>query len=734
MNPNKVKHIDECTFTYWFQKLFSSLFLFLLHADLNVEPEKADDDTDNKFEKILNDAFSHYLRYNQSFNALENMLKIINMASDKYHFPNTRHLIMKHIDSRVRVSYFVLCNSCQIYTQNTANKNAVVKCEECETELKADETNFFVYLSLEDQLKDELHKNKQHIIDFCMEIMKKQRPDWNNADFDCGTEFSKIKKEFGSTIPLPYKLNTDGISVRKSNRKSLWPILLVQNYLPPSVRYWRKNLILAALYYGDGKPDMNELFLPLAKEMKELQVKKIEFSVENVRVELQPFILSCCVDLPAKAALQKFVQYNGYHACSFCHHPGVSIANPNVNKQSFVRYINGQESRLRSHGETLISMSSSAQSPGDGVKALSCMVAFSYFDIINSFDLDYMHNCLLGVGLLLIKLWTNPKNKKKQFYISPSNINELNSRIRSIKPCAFIHRRPRGLGQNISFKANEIRSLILYYLPVCLRGILSQECYQHFMLFSSSIHILLRTSITEGLLNDCETKLSEFVQRFEQYFGGHNMVMNVHLLTHLVQCVRRHGPLWAQSAFSFENFNGLLTNYVVGPTDTLLQVTSKYILSKTVNRNVITTESQAHDDHFLGRATMFELRDPEEILALQEEGIQRPMILALKRYKDNNGIVYTSAMYLKAKKTIDYFVGLKNGKFGIIKYYFKYKQEDYLMLQYYVKSQEIDHIKEVVKEDKCGVVAVKNVVQKYLYLKVHAREYITFEPNPFERE
>lgn len=709
--------------------------LFLLIAENNLGAES---DADNKFQSILNDAFCHYLRFNESFRALENMMRIIDRASEKYRFPSTKHLILKHIDSQIQVTYFVLCPSCKMYTENCAKKNDFVKCTECQSMLKADETNFFVYLKLEDQLKQELHKHKQHVIKFYKGLNDK--PNWNNADFSSGSAFKGIKKEMGTHFPLPLQVNTDGISVRSSNRRSLWPILLIQNYLPPSIRYLRKNVILTGLYYGDAKPDMSEFFLPLAMEMNKLEEKKIELRIDNVRVEFEPVISSCCVDLPAKAALQKLVQYNGYHACSFCHHPGISVVNPNFKNRSFVRYVNGQDCLPRSHGETLVSMNSiqsnGAQSSNgnDGVKGLSCMVAFSYFDIIESFDLDYMHNSLLGVGLLLFDLWTNTKNKKERFYITPSNKIELNSNILSIRPCSFISRRPRGLDKNISYKANEIRSLILYYLPVCLKGILSHEHYEHFMLLASSIHALLKTNITENSLNECEIKLSEFVKLFEKHYGSHNMVMNVHLLSHVVQCVRRLGPLWAQSAFAFENFNGQLANYVIGPTDTLLQVTTKYVLSKMISQHVDRGRGTSDFNQLLGRATMFTVQDQDEIRALKESGIQRPTILIMKRYRDGNGIIYTSSIYLKAKKTIDYFIQSDDGRLGVIKYFFKYWGQNYIMLRLYNEIQRFYHITEVIQDEKCAVIPVTNIIEKKIYVKVHAREYVTFEPNAFERE
>lgn len=52
------------------------------------------------------------------------------------------------------------------------------------------------------------------------------------------------------------------------------------------------------------------------------------------------------------------------------------------------------------------------------------------------------------------------------------------------------------------------------------------------------------------------------------------MVMNVHLLKHV---------LWCHSAFAFERNNGVLLKKVNGTTDVLLQVASKYSFSKAID-------------------------------------------------------------------------------------------------------------------------------------------------------
>ena len=48
--------------------------------------------------------------------------------------------------------------------------------------------------------------------------------------------------------------------------------------------------------------------------------------------------------------------------------------------------------------------------------------------------------------------------------------------------------------------------------------------------------------------------------------------MNVHMLTHLVDCVENWGPLWAYSCFHFESGNGQIKSHFHGTRAMNVQV------------------------------------------------------------------------------------------------------------------------------------------------------------------
>lgn len=72
-------------------------------------------------------------------------------------------------------------------------------------------------------------------------------------------------------------------------------------------------------------------------------------------------------------------------------------------------------------------------------------------------------------------------------------------------------------------------------------------------------------------------KIENFVEEFENLYGKEHMSFNVHILLHACDCVSRWGPLWAYSAYGFEDSNGRLGKLFNGTQSVDLQVASKFI-------------------------------------------------------------------------------------------------------------------------------------------------------------
>lgn len=144
---------------------------------------------------------------------------------------------------------------------------------------------------------------------------------------------------------------------------------------------------------------------------------------------------------------------------------------------------------LRTHKSIICTVRKVTNLPIDGIKELSCFIGLSYFDLVHGFSIDYMHCILIGITPYLIGLWMDSKNSKQSFYLDKRKRENLNQRILRIKPTSSITRKPKSLDDRKHFKANEFRSLLLFYLRYSLAGLLNMKYLNHFQLFQLGCNI-----------------------------------------------------------------------------------------------------------------------------------------------------------------------------------------------------------------------------------------------------
>lgn len=192
-----------------------------------------------------------------------------------------------------------------------------------------------------------------------------------------------------------------------------------------------------------------------------------------------------------------------------------------------------------------------------------------------------MHAVLLGVIRQLTELLLN--NSDQPYYIgSPNTMRVLENRIKDIKPPHLITRQPRPLAEFKYWKASEWRAWLLFYSLPVLNGVLQPRYVKHLGLLVSAVFLLQNENITFQDINKADNMLFEFVARFQMLYGEVSMTFNVHLLTHFAKSVKLWGPLWAHSAFVFENANGGLLKLVHGTKCVALQIVNKFLLHRAI--------------------------------------------------------------------------------------------------------------------------------------------------------
>lgn len=537
----------------------SNISEFDLSEERNAEPNIRDD--------LIERVMRIYIRHNLTKIAVEDIAKLVNqIPGGSIKIPETKHSLFNEFlsASELKVFRYTLCKKCDGYKKHGFSQKTKI-CEQCQTNLKGEEKSF-IYFQVESQLKRILLEYDQEISEYTDKCLGRA----GHKIFDiCDGELMKNLSQKGDFYSLTF--NTDGVEIHKSSRCSLWPVLLTCNFLPPRMRFKEQNMIMAGLYYGTQKPEFSLFLTPLVEEMNKLSDGLI------VNSKCFKFVIShAALDLPARAAVQCMTQYNGYNSCSFCESPGEKT--PKGIRHTF----STEPYPRRTHKSILLAIQHlrAKNVPIHGVKGLSPMIAFKHFDLVHSFVIDYMHMGLIGIVKNMTDMWIDSTNHKEPYYLTTPQKRIINRRIASIRPCRFISRRIGPLEQFKIFKASQFRSFLLFFYPV-LEGILKPKYYNHFALLSSSIYLLLKSEISMTDLHQAEKKLQQFVKEYQSLYGKTRMNMNAHSATHLVDCVRNNGPLWAYSMFHFESYNGKLKAFGEDSVNVVNQIVEKIVAQNT---------------------------------------------------------------------------------------------------------------------------------------------------------
>lgn len=174
-------------------------------------------------------------------------------------------------------------------------------------------------------------------------------------------------------------------------------------------------------------------------------------------------------------------------------------------------------------------------------------------DMILDFPIgDELHLIDLGVTKRLLRGWMHGKIKKKLQWSSRMK-EEVSRYLKSVKRPVEIHREIRGINELSHWKGTEYRTFLLYVSVVILKKVLPKNYYDHFLLYFCSITICSAQYHLNNLIDIADKMLKSFLDLFKIMYSFEQCVSNIHNLCHLLDEVRRFGPLMTFSAYPFES-------------------------------------------------------------------------------------------------------------------------------------------------------------------------------------
>lgn len=139
--------------------------------------------------------------------------------------------------------------------------------------------------------------------------------------------------------------------------------------------------------------------------------------------------------------------------------------------------------------------------------------------------------------------------------VEGSDLTEMNDYFVSFRPYvpSELERKPRTLKQLKKFKANEMKQMLSYTLPVLIKDYVEPRIFQEVLLLHVAIRLLQDPQNNRQNLDAAQALLDLFVLKYPDVFGVENFTYNTHCLIHLPDVVEQFGALYSFSAYKNEN-------------------------------------------------------------------------------------------------------------------------------------------------------------------------------------
>ena len=500
---------------------------------------------------------------NLSYTTIVDIIKIINIIIGNKALPESEYIFKKVCTKNIDFHRNYFCVKCMKPINDPVAKKT--KCTSCDSV----EKDFFVHIPIKNSLEKIISSNFDQIKKW-QDIVSNVAE--NSITDICNGSWYKSIKHINNGDFFTINVNTDGVAVYNSSRKkSLWPILVTINELPKNMRFQKKFVLSAGYWLSKKDVDFDIFFEPFIKELNQMYEEGIFVNDKKYKI----IVGCCCLDSVARAKFLKMKQFNGSYGCTMCLHKATKqryAYNDNLISRSFIHY--------KECNDRLTSLPFEKRlfnTAIEGVKGMTVMGNCTFFDPMDQCPPDTMHAVFLGVTKLFIKIWFDSSFHDKLFYISPAQRKIIDDKLKQIQTYSECGRPPRPISDYKNWKASEFFNWLFYYSKYCLcDGVLNPYHYRHFVTFVDLMEILHLETLSKVQIDQVEQRLKEFVKNFQKLYERDNMVYNVHILLHLPDAVRKFGPPHNFSLFVYENFNGVIGNFIKGPNGPLIQLAFRH--------------------------------------------------------------------------------------------------------------------------------------------------------------
>lgn len=423
------------------------------------------------------------------------------------------------------------------------------------------------------QTKCELWRNRNIPEGFLADVFDGRV--WKEWQYFGGRSFLAAPRNYA------FMLNVDWFQPFKHSLYSVGAIYMVLMNLPRSERFKPENVFLVGVIPGPHEPrlNINTYLQPLVAELNSLWEHGVSIKAhDSPTAQLFHAALLCVgCDVPAARKVCGFTGHGSNKGCSKCnkHFPG-SVTSK-IDFSGFIPCPPRSNREHRQQAQEILDQTSAGDSSDLEQKygtRYSELMQLPYFDCVRFHIIDPMHNLFTGTAKHVMRnIWLDSDKP----LLDKKDLLQVQEKLDKLKVPASVGRMPKKIKNCYGgFTADQWKSFTILFSVYALWNILPNNDLELWRDFVFACLHLCSSVITETKATLAHSYILKFCQRFEELYGKEKVTPNMHLHTHLLDCVLDYGPVYAFWLFSFERYNGILGDYGTNQRSVEMQLMRKF--------------------------------------------------------------------------------------------------------------------------------------------------------------
>lgn len=262
-----------------------------------------------------------------SWSQMEGLLVLVNTLCSTEVIPQSKYMFRKLWKDKMQsVGMHFFCTTCLAYlgVKNATHASQGFTCTPCQASFTPQQLtkkgSFFLIFDLRRQLYDKIGLHAEELYNSLKHLSSTAYGVY--TDITNGWMYTSIRSQLNMKwCDVTVSINTDGSPVFKSSKSRVWPIQLLINELPFDVRF--HNVIIGALWFAKRHPPALLFMKTFVDAFNKVGSNTWQHAGQTVVSRV--YATCCCVDSPARAALLRMKQFNGYFGCPWCLEEGTII-------------------------------------------------------------------------------------------------------------------------------------------------------------------------------------------------------------------------------------------------------------------------------------------------------------------------------------------------------------------------------------------------------------------------